>query len=268
MLRIPVSRNIAGQLVFLGTGTSHGVPVIGCGCATCTSTDPRNQRTRCSVVLGLPGGNLLIDTPPDLRIQLVREKIGVAHAILYTHEHADHLFGLDDSRIFADYLGSDLPVYCSKEVEERIRASFSYAFDPAIRQGPGGGVPRLVFRRVTVDPLDLLGVTVTPVPVRHGLAATLGYRIGNVAYCTDVKEFPPESMGMLQGLDVLILSCLRRRPHSTHLNLDEALEVVTRLAPRRTLFTHMCHEIEHETDSAELPPNVAFAYDGLVVPLT
>ena len=140
-----LDEKITGKLVFLGTGTSHGVPVIGCGCATCLSDNPKNHRTRCSVVLGLPEGNLLIDTTPELRVQLLRERIGVIHAVLYTHEHADHLFGLDDLRIFPEYLGHDIPVYCEEPVERRIRTAFDYAFDPAIREYPAGGVPRLAF---------------------------------------------------------------------------------------------------------------------------
>ena len=149
---MPISRDITGQLVFLGTGTSHGVPVIGCDCPTCSHPAPKNQRTRCSVVLGLPGGNLLVDTAPDLRTQLLRERIGLIHAVLYTHEHADHLFGLDDLRIFSLYHNDDLPIYCQQPVEDRIRKVFDYAFDPVAREYPAGGVPRLVFRRVDSEP--------------------------------------------------------------------------------------------------------------------
>ena len=145
------------ELVFLGTGTSHGVPMIGCGCATCLSTNPRNQRGRCSVVLGLPEGNLLIDTPPDLRNALIRERIGLVHAVLFTHEHADHLFGMDDLRIFAEYLGRNLPVYCTERVERRIRQSFDYAFDEATKHFPAGGIPKLTLERVENRPFEILG---------------------------------------------------------------------------------------------------------------
>ena len=260
--------DFAGQLVFLGSGTSHGVPQIGCGCATCTSANPKNQRTRCSVALGLPEGNLLIDTPPDMRSQLVREGIGLIHAVLYTHQHADHLFGLDDLRIFSQYLGSDLPVFCDAAVEERIRKVFDYAFDPATRQYPAGGVPRLVFRPLGGEPFEVLGAGVVPIPLHHGRCDVLGFRFGNVAYCTDTNGIEPASMALLQGLDVLILDALRRRPHPTHFSLDEAIAVARQLAPRRTLFTHVCHDLEHEETNASLPPDMELAYDGLRLPLT
>jgi phosphoribosyl 1,2-cyclic phosphate phosphodiesterase len=259
--------DIISQLVFLGTGTSHGVPVIGCGCTTCTSANPKNQRMRCSVALGLPEGTLLIDTPPDLRSQLLREHIGLVHTVLYTHDHADHLFGLDDLRIFAQYLGHDLPIFCQDIVEARIRKVFDYAFDPVTRLYPAGGVPRLVFSEVARAPFHVLGALVVPIPMRHGRYGVLGYRFGNVAYCTDTNDIPPASMGLLEGLDVLILDCLRRQPHPTHFSLGEAIEVARRLAPRRTLFTHICHDLEHEEISELLPPGMELAYDGLRLPL-
>jgi len=260
-------RDISGQLVFLGTGTSHGIPVIGCGCETCGSTDPRNHRTRCAVALGLPAGNLLIDTPPELRIQLTREKIGLIHAVLYTHAHADHLFGLDDVRIFPRHLGHEVPVYCQQPVEETIRCAFRYAFDPVAQASPAGGVPRLVFHRIDTMPFKVLGTRVVPISLLHGQSPILGYRIGDVAYCTDVKEIPPESMRLLEGLEVLILDCLRYQPHVTHLSVDEAVATARRLAPRRTLFTHMCHHLEHETTNRRLPAGMELAYDGLRIRL-
>jgi phosphoribosyl 1,2-cyclic phosphate phosphodiesterase len=263
----PACRDIRNQLVFLGTGTSHGIPVIGCRCSTCTSKDPKNARTRCSLVLGLPGGNLLVDTPPDLRMQLLREGIGLIHAVLYTHEHSDHLFGLDDLRIFPHYLGDDLPVCCTAAVEERIRKVFDYAFDPSTRHYPAGGIPRLLFRRVAEEPFEVLGVRVTPLPLRHGRYRVLGFRFGAVAYCTDTNGIPPESMRLLQGLDVLILDGLRRTPHPTHFTLDEAIETALLLAPKRTLFTHICHDLEHAATNATLPPGMELAYDGMQIPL-
>lgn len=267
MPRIPFSVDIAGKLVFLGTGTSHGVPLIGCRCDTCTSPDARNHRTRCSAVLGLPEGNLLIDTPPELRIQLVREQIGLIHAVLYTHAHADHLFGMDDLRIFARYLGRALPVYCEEGVEQAVRGAFGYAFDPTAQEYPAGGVPRLEFRWIGAEPFSVLGARVVPIRLVHGYQPALGFRFGSVAYCTDVKHIPPESMGLLGDLDVLILDCLRDEPHVTHLNVEEALAVVERLRPRRTLLTHISHRLEHAATNARLPPGVELAYDGLQVPL-
>ena len=263
----PVSCDIRNRMVFLGTGTSHGVPVIGCHCPTCCDRSPKNQRTRCSVVLGLPQGNLLIDTPPDLRTQLLREGIGLIHAVAYTHEHADHLFGLDDLRIFADYLGHDLPVYCDEHVEQRIRKVFDYAFDPATQHYPAGGIPRLILSRIAAEPIEILGVRVTPIPMQHGRYPVLGFRIGNVAYCTDTNGIPDSSRRLLEGLDVLVLDCLRRSRHPTHFSLDEAIETARQLAPRRTLFTHLCHDLEHEATTAVLPPGMELAYDGLQVPL-
>ena len=265
--KFAASKDISGKLLFLGTGTSYGVPMIGCGCATCTSRDPKNQRTRCAVVLGLPEGNLLIDTPPDLRIQLTRERIGLIHAVLFTHAHADHLFGLDDVRIFPRYLGHELPVYCEDHVEHSIRTAFGYAFDPRVRHYPAGGLPKLIFRQISEEPFEVLGARAVPLRLLHGRSRVLGYRFGDVAYCTDVKEIPPASMSLLEGLDVLILDCLRREPHATHLSVDEAIEVVRRLAPKQTLLTHLCHRLEHEATNNSLPAGIELAYDGMTIPL-
>jgi phosphoribosyl 1,2-cyclic phosphate phosphodiesterase len=215
----------------------------------------------------LPQGTLLIDTPPDLRTQLLREKIGRVHAVLYTHEHADHLFGLDDLRIFAQYLGHDLPVYCNAAVESRIRKVFDYAFDPEMQRYPAGGIPRLLLRPADAAAIKILGARIIPLPLEHGRGQVLGFRIGNLAYCTDTNGIPPATMALLEGLDVLILDCLRLRPHPTHFSLDEAVEAARRIGPRRTLFTHLCHELEHEATNALLPPGMETAYDGLRVPL-
>lgn len=267
MPNVPTSIDISGQLVFLGTGTSHGVPLIGCGCATCRSPNPRNQRTRCAVALGLPQGNLLVDTTPELRIQLVRERLGLVHAVTYTHAHADHLFGLDDLRIFPRYLGHALPIYCEEPVEATIRRSFAYAFDPAVQEYPAGGIPKLSFQRIGPQPFDVLGARVVPIRLLHGRTPVLGFRIGDVAYCTDTNHIPPESMALLEGLDVLILDALRYEPHPTHFSLDEAVEIARRLAPKRTLFTHIAHRLEHEETNRVLPSGMELAYDGLRIPL-
>jgi phosphoribosyl 1,2-cyclic phosphate phosphodiesterase len=219
-------------------------------------------------VLGLPEGNLLIDSPPELRMQLIRERIGLIHAVLYTHAHADHLFGLDDLRVFPRYLGRELPIYCEKHVEAIIRRVFRYAFDPVTQNYPAGGVPKIGFRQITAEPFGLLGARVVPVRLIHGRSGSLGYRFGDVAYCTDVKEVPPESLPLLAGLDVLIVDCLRREPHVTHLSFDEAVALAGRLAPRQTLFTHLSHQLEHEATRRELPPGMDLAYDGLRIPLS
>ena len=264
MPTLQVNRNLQNQLVFLGTGTSHGVPVIGCGCPTCSDPNPKNKRGRCSVVLGLPEGNLLIDTPPDLRMQLLREQIGLIHSVIYTHEHADHLFGLDDLRIFANYLGHDLPVYCNENVEGRIRKAYDYAFDDATRHYQAGGLPKLVLQRIETEPIEILGRGSRPFRSSTAATRSLGFRFGNVAYCTDTNGIPEASWELLQGLDVLILDGLRHRPHPTHFTLEEAVETARQLQPRRTLFTHICHDLEHEATNATLPPGMELAYDGLV----
>ena len=250
--------------VFLGTGTSVGVPMIGCECRVCTSPNPRNNRTRCSVVLHLPGGTLLVDTGPELRIQMVREKIPVAHAVLYTHYHADHLFGLDDARLFPKRLGGPLPLYCTDEVEEVVRQTFGYAFHPSAGDLPAGVLPKLEFRRITTAPFDVLGQRVTPIPLRHGRFDVLGYRFGDVAYCTDVNDIPTTSWSLLEGLSVLVLDALKPgRSHPAHFGLDEALAAVARVRPRQTYLTHMGHEMDYDSLVAALPPGVAPAYDGL-----
>lgn len=264
----PKTIDLPGEMILLGTGTSVGVPTIGCGCPVCTSSDPRNRRTRCAAVLGLPGGNLLIDTPPDLRFQMLREDLGVVHAVLYTHEHADHMFGLDDLRIMPFFLGHPLPLYCEQVVEERIRTAFDYAFTDR-EPTHEGAVPQLTFQRIDTRPFQVLGADVIPIRLRHGPRfQVLGFRFGNVAYCTDVSEIPAESRPLLEGLDTLILDALRLRPHPTHLCLDEAIAVAQRLIPRQTLFTHVGHDLDFERITARLPPGMALAYDGQRVRLT
>ena len=182
----------AHTFIFLGTGTSVGVPMIGCDCAVCQSTNPRNHRYRCAVLIQTPEGNLLIDTPPELRLQLLRERVGVVHAVLFTHYHADHLFGLDDLRPIPRQLGGPVPLYCTAEVEGKIRTTFAYAFGPAAAEAGAGYLPKLIFRRITDEPFTVLGERVTPVPLDHAHFDVFGFRIGDVAYCTDVSAIPRE----------------------------------------------------------------------------
>jgi phosphoribosyl 1,2-cyclic phosphate phosphodiesterase len=248
---------------FLGTGTSVGVPMVGCDCAVCTSTDPRNNRYRCAVLIGLPQGNVLIDTPPELRLQLLREKVRLVHAVLFTHYHADHLFGLDDVRPFPRLLGGAVPLYCAADVERKIREAFSYAFRHEAEQLPLGYVPRLSFVRIDDDPFTVLGQRVVPIPLIHAQFNVLGFRFDDVAYCTDVSKIPPESWPRLEGLKVLVLDALRYKPHPGHFNIDQALEVIDRLKPERAFFTHMTHDLDHETVNRQLPSHVQLAYDGL-----
>ncbi len=250
---------------FLGTGTSVGVPLIGCECGVCRSDHPRNQRLRCSALLRLPAGNLLIDTTPDLRLQLLRERVRLIHAVLFTHQHVDHLYGLDDLRPVISYLGKPMPVYCTEFVEETIRRVFSYAFTPAAAEMPIGVIPKFAFHRIAAgQPFEVLGQTIEPIALQHSKTyETLGFRVGDVAYCTDVNHIIPDSMRQLEGLDVLILDALRPSPHPTHLSIDEALAIIAQLRPKRAYLTHMSHELDYPTFNPQLPPNVEMAYDGL-----
>jgi phosphoribosyl 1,2-cyclic phosphate phosphodiesterase len=263
-----ITADIQGQLIFLGTGTSVGVPMIGCGCDECASSNPKNQRTRCGLALGLPEGNLLIDTTPDLRQQLLRERIGLAHAVAFTHDHADHVFGMDDVRVFFFYLGHRLPIYCEGFVEQRLRKSFDYAFTPE-SASYAGGVPQVVFETISPGvPFHALGAQITPLRLHHGRFKVLGFRIGNIAYCTDTNDIPPESRPLLEGLDVLILDALRPRPHVSHFSIQEAIHVASQIGAKRTFFTHMGHELEHEATNAVLPAGMELAYDGLRIALS
>ncbi len=243
-----------------------GVPVIGCDCRVCTSSDPRNQRTRPSVLIELPQGNLLIDTAPEMRLQLIREQVHKIHVIAFTHFHADHLFGLDDARMFPKYVEGSVPVYCEAATESVIRKVFSYAFVPQPSWYPGGGVPKLHFVRIGPGtPFRVLDEEVLPIRLKHGRLDVLGFRIGGLAYCTDVSLIPEASWSLLEGLDTLVLDALRYEPHPTHFNIEQALEVVDRLRPRRTFFTHISHAIDHAELDARLPEGVRLAYDGLTI---
>lgn len=268
MPKTPRTIDFRGEMILLGTGTSVGVPAIGCGCEVCLSENPRNNRTRCSVVLGLPEGNLLVDTSPDLRFQLLREGVGIVHAVAYTHDHADHIFGLDDLRLFQFYLDHPLPLYCESQVEKRLRHSFDYAFSDR-EQTHVGAIPQLVFRQISTDPFEVLGARIQPIRLLHGPRfQVLGFRVGNVAYCTDTNHVPEDSLTLLEGLDVLILDALRRRPHVTHFGLDEAVELANRLQPKQTFFTHASHDLEYVATNASLPSNMQLAYDGQRIALT
>ena len=249
---------------FLGTGTSVGVPMIGCDCATCQSADPRNHRYRCAAAITTPHGRILIDTPPELRLQLLRARIPLVHAVLLTHYHADHLYGLDDVRLFPKKLGGPLPLYCTSEVEERVRQAFAYAFAPGNESLPPGILPQLRFARIEDGkPFDVLGERVMPVLLEHAQFDVLGFRIGDVAYCTDVSRIPEQSWQLLEGLRVLVLDALRPKPHPAHFSLHQALEVISILQPERAYLTHMSHELEHEATQRTLPHSVKLAYDGL-----
>jgi phosphoribosyl 1,2-cyclic phosphate phosphodiesterase len=254
------------RLVFLGSGTSNGVPVLGCDCAVCTSTDQRNWRTRPSVLLALPLGNLLFDTTPEMRLQLLRERVRTIHAIVFTHSHADHLLGLDDARAFPKFLGGPVPIFCEEETEEAIRRVFHYAFHDRHASLPPGYLPKIQFERIAPGvAFHVLGQKILPIRLEHGRMRVLGFRIDGLAYCTDVSSIPEPSWGLLEGLDTLILDALRYEPHPTHFSLSEALAVIERLRPKRAILTHLSHAFDHEPTEATLPPSVALAYDGLTV---
>lgn len=264
----PAGRQEIAEVVFLGTGTSVGVPALGCTCDVCVSDDPMNQRTRCAIAVRLSDATILVDTPPDLRMQLLREKIPLIHSVLYTHEHADHLFGLDDLRLFPFRLGTPVPLYCDEKVEQRIRKSFDYAFQDREPTHPGA-TPRLEFRMIDEStPFEVHGIQVTPIPIKHGPHFdVLGFRFGDFAYCTDTNEIPPESKELLRGLDTFVLGALRHRPHPTHFNLEQALEVVEELKPKRTFFTHISCELDFHATNEILPAGIQLAYDGLRLPI-
>ena len=254
------------ELILLGTGTSVGVPMIGCDCDVCSSTNPRNNRTRTGVAVAVSDGHILIDTPPELRLQLIREKIRYVSAAVFTHSHADHIFGLDDLRIFGFYLGGPVPLYCESPVEEQIRTSFNYAFAPPSPNNHQGAVPQLTFKRIGLEPFTLSGTTFRPIRLWHGKLPVLGYRVNDVAFCTDVSVIPDESWPLLENLDVLVIDALRDKPHPTHFNIEQSLAVVERVKPRQTYFTHISHALDHDETNERLPDRVALAYDGLRIP--
>lgn len=255
------------KLTFLGTGTSFGVPQLGCGCEVCRSGDPRDKRTRVGAALRTDGGAvLLIDTPPELRIQLLRSGITRVDAVLYTHGHADHTHGIDDLRAFTAREGTHLPVYGDRGTLQGLAAKFAYIFDDAIKAAPGTSKPQaraieLVAGRTT----RIADVDVTAVSLPHGPVTVFAYRIGALAYVTDAKSVPTESLALLRGARVLVVNALFRRPHPSHLSFDEALQVAAAVGAERTYLTHLTHDNFHATLAAELPAGVEPAYDGLTV---
>lgn len=251
------------RVLFLGTGTSHGVPMIGCTCDTCRSTDPRDQRLRPSIYLSLDDGlSVLVDTATDLRQQALRHGLTRVDAVLFTHSHADHVMGLDELRRFNVLQRAAIPAYADKRTAEDLRRTFSYVFSPP--EEKGGGVPQVELQ--VIDGAFAIGsLKIQPVPLLHGKRPILGFRFGAFAYLTDCNAIPGESWPLLEGLDILVLDALRHRPHPTHFSVNEALEVVARLRPRQTYFTHICHDLPHAATNKALPDGVELAYDGLAL---
>ncbi len=246
----------------LGSGTSSGVPTIGCDCAVCHSADPRDNRLRPSILVQHEGRNIVIDTTPDFREQVLRAGLTHLDAVVYTHAHADHILGMDDVRPFNYRQKTHIPLFASEPTFAVIRRIFDYAFDNRVHTSH---VPQLEVNLITEEPFDVLGLRFEPIPVFHGRAVVLGFRFGNVAYLTDHNEIPEASMEKLQGLDVLFLDALRHKPHPTHSTLAASVATARRLGAGRTYFTHMCHDIGHAETEATLPPGIFLAYDGLEI---
>jgi len=250
------------ELIFLGTGTSAGVPMIGCHCDVCRSADPRDKRTRPSVVISQAGTRVLVDTTPELRLQAVGNAVHAIDAVVYTHAHADHIMGLDDVRRFNAVRKGPLDVWCDDRTFATLRTCFGYAFkepEPEVKLFR----PHLDRRTVEADRSFEIGpMRCTPVPLLHGDMPVLGFRVGRLAYCTDVSRIPESSYPLLEGLDVLVLDALQHRKHTTHFSLEEAVEEARRIGAKQTLFTHIAHALAHEATNATLPDGVRLAFDG------
>ena len=248
------------QLTMLGVGSSAGTPAVGCGCATCISTDTRNKRTRCSSLITLDSGeNILIDTGPDLRNQALRENIKRVDAVLYTHTHADHLHGIDDLRAFCQIQRKQIPLYAKADAVAHITQKFGY-----VLREPSDFWEMPVLRIQSVEaPFVLFGTQITPIPVLHGKSHIFGYRVGNIAYLTDVSEIPESSMALLQDLDILLLDCLRETTHPTHINMEQSLAYISRIKAKQSYMIHMTHDLEYSTLTNQLPKGIFVGFDGL-----
>jgi phosphoribosyl 1,2-cyclic phosphate phosphodiesterase len=248
------------RLIVLGSGTSMGVPTIGCDCAVCHSADPKDRRTRPSVLLEYGEKFILIDTTPDFREQALRENIRKIDAVLYTHTHADHILGIDDLRPLS-YHREDgkIPLYAKPAAAEFIRNMFRYIFDADYKFG---GLAQVEMKPVE-GAFELFGARFMPVPVIHGEAEILGYRFGSAAYLTDFSSIPEKSFELLKDLDVLFLDALRYKPHPTHSTVEQSLKIAERVGAKRVFFTHICHDLPHEETNAKLPAHVRLAHDGM-----
>jgi phosphoribosyl 1,2-cyclic phosphate phosphodiesterase len=246
----------------LGSGTSSGVPTIGCTCAVCHSEDPRDTRLRPSILVTHGDRNIVIDTTPDFRAQVLRAKISRLDAIVYTHGHADHILGLDDVRPFNYHQGARIPMYAAGPALAIIERVFEYVFDNRERNT---SVPRLDVHLIEDAPFEVSGLKFEPIPITHGKQTIFGFRFGNVAYLTDHNEIPESSLERLQGLDVLFLDALRHRPHPTHSTIEGSTAMARKLKAQRTYFTHMSHDVSHAATQAALPEGIFLAYDGLEI---
>lgn len=254
------------KLTFLGTGTSFGIPVVGCDCAACTSSDPRDRRTRHGALLETEKGRLLVDTPPELRLQLLDAGIDSVDAVWFTHVHADHIHGIDDVRVFTVRRG-DMPAYVANEYLPTIRRHFEYIFDDAIEPPTGSSKPKIRLHGFDADAsLSIVGRDFRPVRVPHGRVTVYGFRVGGLGYVTDAKALPADALDVLEGVDVLVLNALWfGRPHGSHFNVEEAIEASRTVGARETYLTHLTHRVTHRELLERLPDGVFPAYDGLVV---
>jgi len=247
-------------LTVLGSGTSMGVPTIGCNCAVCHSLDPRDRRTRPSVMITYNGRHVLIDTTPDFREQALREHITQLDAVLYTHTHADHILGMDDLRPLSfKHRPGKLPLYASPRACEFLRQMFRYIFEPTYKFG---GLPQVELHPIE-GPVELFGARFDPVTVIHGYAPIFGFRFGSAAYLTDHSSVPAETLEKLQNLDILFLDALRYTPHPTHSTVEQSLKIVEEVKPKRAFFTHICHDLPHAATDEKLPPGVRLSFDGM-----
>ena len=255
------------RLRFLGTGTSFGIPVIGCSCATCTSTDPRDRRFRHGALLEQGERRLLIDAPPELRLQLLDARVGSVDAVWITHCHADHVHGIDDLRAFTVRPPRRLELWAPPECAHILRTRFDYIFDEDMRPEEGTSKPELALRELPdVDALDIAGFRMQPIAVRHGRSTPLGFRCGALGYITDAKTVPPASMDLLAGVQVLVVNALwHGNPHPTHMNIEEAVELARAIGAPRTFLTHLTHRVRHAPLAARLPAGIEPAWDGLVI---
>jgi phosphoribosyl 1,2-cyclic phosphate phosphodiesterase len=252
------------RVTFLGTGTSHGVPMINCNCDVCLSDNPKNKRFRCSAVVQTGGKTILIDTTPDMRTQFLRNPFERLDAVLFTHDHADHMFGMDDLRRFSASQDERIPVYGNNAMIARLQNVFGYAFGDGKEGRIRKGIPN-VEGYVVNSPFFIDNLKVIPIPLIHGKMNVLGYRIGNFAYCTDVSEIPASSYPLLEGLEVLVLDALRERPHFTHFSIEQAMTEAKKIKAKNTYFTHMNHNVDHDKHSHLLEASMQFAYDGLLL---
>jgi phosphoribosyl 1,2-cyclic phosphate phosphodiesterase len=252
------------SLRILGSGTSQGVPAIGCECETCVSSDTRDKRSRPSALFMVDDVFLLVDTSSDFRRQMLTWRIPRIDAVLYTHHHFDHISGFDDLRQYNFMQNGAIHLYGLQRTLDELTLTFRYAFDGG--GGEGGGVPLAELHAIDgASAFDIAGVRITPLPVMHGSLPVLGYRIGDIAYVTDVNHIDDSTLALLGGLDALVLDALRHTRHPTHFSLDEASAMAARIGARRTYFTHIAHSIRHDRDSALLPPDMEFSYDGLLI---